>query len=148
MGDHCVSLHLVWILQKLDVQISVGKLRDSVEFDIAGGVRQGSVLSPRWYAPPVVLWDVALGRCWGGVVRHVLLERGLVGGIAVPNTFGGVSPVLLLPWGACEPADAMRWAMACSSDENGLSSVVWSGVRVLRACCHGTGRLPAIAVRG
>ncbi len=38
------------------------------------------------------------------------------------------------PWGACEPAVAMRWAMACSSGGIGLSLVVlscWSVVRAL-----------------
>ena len=38
------------------------------------------------------------------------------------------------PWGACEPALAMRWAMACSSGGIGLSPDAlrcWSVVRVL-----------------
>ena len=59
--------------------------------------------------PPVARWDSAPRRCCA-VVRHVVLERAVVDAvvsivlrgwplgkqIAVPNTFGGVSPVLLL----------------------------------------------------
>ena len=58
--------------------------------------------------PPVALWDLACRLCCA-VVRHVVVERAVLDAvvsivlrgwplgkqIAVPNTFGGVSPVLL-----------------------------------------------------
>ena len=52
VGDHGVSPHLVWILQNIYCQQCgkiVGSMEDSVEFDIAAGVRQGRVLSPRLF---------------------------------------------------------------------------------------------------
>ena len=52
VGDHGVSPYLVWILQNLYFQQCgkiVGSMEDSVEFDIAAGVRQGCVLSPRLF---------------------------------------------------------------------------------------------------
>ncbi len=50
VGDHGVSPHLVWILENLYLQQCgriVGSMEDSFEFNIAAGVRQGCVLSPR-----------------------------------------------------------------------------------------------------
>ena len=52
VGGHGVSQHLVWILQSLYYQQRgkiVGSMEDSFEFDIAAGVRQGCVLSPRLF---------------------------------------------------------------------------------------------------
>ena len=63
VGDHGASPHLVWILQNLYYQQRgkiVGSMVGSFEFDIAAGVRQGCVLSPRLICS-ILEW--ALSKC-------------------------------------------------------------------------------------
>ena len=52
VGVHGVSQHLAWILQSLYHQqraFFVGSMEDNFELDMAAGVRQGCVLSPRFF---------------------------------------------------------------------------------------------------
>ena len=80
VGDHGVSQHLVWILQALHYQqrgAIVGSMDNSFEFDMAAGVREGCVLSPRLFCS-VLEW--ALSK-W----------RALLNGVGYNFQDGGVS---------------------------------------------------------
>ena len=64
MGDHGVSQQVVWILQVFYYQqrgAIVGSMDNSFEFDIAAGVRQGRVLSPRLFCS-VLEWALSKWR--------------------------------------------------------------------------------------
>ena len=79
VGDHGVSQHLVWILEVLYYQqrgAIVGSMENSFEFDIAAGVRQGRVLSPRLFCS-VLEW--ALSKWWAQLngVGYTFQEGGV-----------------------------------------------------------------------
>ena len=64
VGDHGLSQHLVWILQVFYYQhrgAIVGSMGNSFEFDIAVGVREGCVLSPRLFCS-VLEWALSKWR--------------------------------------------------------------------------------------
>ena len=79
VGAHGVSQHLVWILQVLYYQqrgTIVGSMENSVEFDIAAGVRQGCVLSPRLFCS-VLEWALSKWRAQLNGVGYNFQDEGV-----------------------------------------------------------------------